>query len=310
MDLPTFILQWKERPLSQWLTAGNRFLPQTASALLVIGIAYQAAKLTWTVIPSAPVGEAPPTLPPPTTRGAAAAGVGSLDLRPVLDAHLFGEAAATGPAPIVETLVDAPDTTLNLTLTGVVSSDDSNDGWAIIDAGRGDANTYYVGDTIDNTGGASLHAVYEDRVLLNRAGRLETLRLPKELSGRVATMGRLPAAPIAQPSRASLQGLITQNASQLTQVIRVAPYLDQGQMVGFRVNPAQNQELFQALGLQNNDIVTDINGMALNDPTAGLQVFESLGEATQANVTVIRNGTPEVLIIDTSQLQQLSEGRQ
>jgi hypothetical protein len=29
-----------------------------------------------------------------------------------------------------------------------------------------------------------------------------------------------------------------------------------------------------------------------------------------ANVTVIRNGNPEVLVIDTTQLQQLSEGRQ
>ncbi|NIW25330.1 MAG: type II secretion system protein GspC [Gammaproteobacteria bacterium] len=310
MDLPTFILQWKERPLSQWLSAGNRYLPQAASALLVIGIAYQAAKLTWTVIPSAPVSDAPPTLPAPAARGTTAESPSGLDLRPVLDAHLFGEAAQTGPAPVVETLVDAPDTTLNLTLTGVVSSEDSSDGWAIIDAGRGDANTYYVGDTIENTGGTVLHAVYDDRVLLNRAGRLETLRLPKELSGRVAAARPRQAAQISQANRASLQGVLTRNASQLSEVIRVAPYLEQGQMVGFRLNPAQNPELFQSLGLQPNDVVTDINGMALSDPSAGLQVFESLGEATQASVTVLRNGTPEVLVIDTTQLQQLSEGRQ
>ncbi len=310
MDLPTFVLQWKERPLSQWLSAGNRYLPQAASALLVIGIAYQAAKLTWTVIPSASVGEILPTLPAPTTRGNAAATPTELDLRPVLDAHLFGEAAATAPTPVVDTRVEAPDTTLSLTLTGVVSSDDSKTGWAIIDAGRGDTDTYYVGETINNTGGASLHAVYEDRVLLNRAGRLETLRLPKERTGRVARTRRPTPTPVAQPARTSLRGTLIDNASQLSQVIRVAPYLDQGQMVGFRVNPAQNPELFQSLGLQPNDVVTDINGMTLNDPSAGLQVFESLGEATQANVTVIRNGNPEVLVIDTSQLQQLSEGRQ
>jgi len=310
MDLPAFILQWKERPLSQWLTAGNRFLPQAASALLVIGIAYQAAKLTWTVLPSAPVPDALPTLPAPAARGPAAASPSGVDLRPVLDAHLFGEAAVTGPAPVVETLVDAPDTTLNLTLTGVVSSDDSADGYAIIDAGRGDANTYYVGDTIENTGGASLHAVYKDRVLLNRAGRLETLRLPKELTGQVATARPRPVAPVSRAAPTSLRGVLTNNASQLSQVIRVAPFLDQGQMVGFRVNPAQDPQLFQSLGLQPNDVVTDINGMTLNDPSAGLQVFESLGESTQANVTVIRNGNPEVLVIDTSQLQQLSEGRQ
>ena len=81
-------------------------------------------------------------------------------------------------------------------------------------------------------------------------------------------------------------------------------------MVGFRLNPAQNRALFDSLGLQPNDIVTDINGTALTDPASGFQVFESLGEATMANVTIIRNGTPEVLVIDTTQLQQLAEGRQ
>ena len=81
-------------------------------------------------------------------------------------------------------------------------------------------------------------------------------------------------------------------------------------MIGFRLNPAQNRAMFESLGLQPNDIVTDINGMALTDPSSGFQVFESLGESTMANVTILRNGTPEVLVIDTTQLQQLAEGRQ
>jgi hypothetical protein len=36
-------------------------------------------------------------------------------------------------------------------------------------------------------------------------------------------------------------------------------------------------------------------------------VFEALGEATMANVTVIRNGVPQLIVIDTSQLQGLGE---
>ena len=41
-----------------------------------------------------------------------------------------------------------------------------------------------------------------------------------------------------------------------------------------------------------------------------LAVFEALGEATMANVTVIREGEAQVLPIDTSQLESLAEGRQ
>jgi general secretion pathway protein C len=307
MDLPKLFLHWKERPISQWLGVGNRILPQTASAILVIGIAYQAAKLTWLAIPGAPVDSPPPVLAPPSA-GAAAGQRGGLDLTPVIEAHLFGEPDAT-PVPVVQTLVDAPDTALSLQLTGVISGDDDTSGWAIIAASRGEAKTYYVGDAIDNTNGAMLHAVYDDRVILNRAGRLETLRLPKELAASAAPRA-MPQMPIAQQPDNSLREVISENASRLTEVIRVAPFIDQGQMVGFRINPAQNRALFDSLGLQPNDVVTDINGMALTDPSSGLQVFQSLGEATMANVTVLRNGTPEVLVIDTTQLQQLGEGRQ
>ena len=122
----------------------------------------------------------------------------------------------------------------------------------------------------------------------------------------------MPQRPVARQAQApeSIRELISENASALTDVIRLAPYIDQGQMVGFRLNPAQNRALFDSLGLQPNDIVTDINGTALTDPSSGFQVFESLGEATMANVTILRNGTPEVLVIDTTQLKELAEGRQ
>jgi len=308
MDLATVILQWKERPFGQWLTAANRYLPLAASAILVVGIAYQLAQLTWVVIPSGPVEVVPPALPPASS-STVATGPG-LDVTAVIDAHLFGEASST-PAPVVETQVDAPDTTLSLQLVGVLTRPDSAEGVAIIAGGQAGEKKYVVGDSIENTGGAVLHSVYDYRVLLNRAGRLETLRLPNELSsppaGRVAARTQMP---MPQAASDSLREVISDNASRLTDVLRFAPYLDQGQMVGYRVNPAQDRSMFESLGLQPNDVITDINGMALNDPSSGLQIFEALGEATMANVTVIRNGNPEVLVIDTTQLQQLSEGRQ
>jgi general secretion pathway protein C len=309
MDLATVILQWKERPLGQWLTAANRYLPSAVSAILVIGIAYQLAKLTWVLIPSGPINTVPANVPTPAPSGAVTTGPG-LDVTAVIDAHLFGQASST-PAPVVETQVDAPDTTLSLQLVGVVAMDDPQSGVAIIADSRSGVKKYNVSNSIENTGGAVLHSVYLDRVLLNRAGRLETLRLPQELSstptGRVAARAPMPMPQVAADS---LREIISDNASALTDVLRFAPFVEAGQMVGYRVNPAQDRAMFESLGLQPNDVITDINGMALNDPSSGLQVFEALGEAKMANVTVIRNGNPEVLIIDTTQLQQLSDGRQ
>ncbi|HWN39332.1 MAG TPA: hypothetical protein VNP02_12595, partial [Gammaproteobacteria bacterium] len=93
-------------------------------------------------------------------------------------------------------------------------------------------------------------------------------------------------------------------------IVRLAPHVQEGQVVGFRVNPGRDRATFDALGLQAGDVVTDINGTLLDDPSQGLQVLQSLGESTQANVTVLRDGVPQVIVIDTTQLQRLQENRQ
>lgn len=307
MDVATHLLQWKEQPPEEWARAANRLLPPIVSALLIIALAYKLAQLTWALFPGVPANQPPPIVNTPIARnGTPQTGV---DFSVITGASLFGVASA-GPPPVDESVVDAPETSLNLELRGIVSSQDSDSGWAIIADGRGLEKTYFVGDTLDNSGGTVLHSVFGNRVILNRAGNLETLSLPKELSSSTVAIAARPQ--IAQPAApaSSLQQVIAQNASRITDILRVVPHIEQGQMVGFRLNPGQSREQFDALGLLPGDVVTDINGTALTDPSRGLLVFEALGEATMANVTVIRNGQPEVLAIDTSQLEGLAEGRQ
>ena len=112
------------------------------------------------------------------------------------------------------------------------------------------------------------------------------------------------------PRSAPLRQVISQNATQITQVMRFAPHVEGGQVVGFRVTPGPEGEVFTSLGLEAGDVVTDINGIQLDDPSRGLQAFEALGESTMANVTILRNGNPQVIVIDTTQLEALGEGLQ
>ncbi|MEE8237570.1 MAG: type II secretion system protein GspC [Gammaproteobacteria bacterium] len=307
MDVATRILQWKEHPPEEWARAANRYLPHIVSALLIVALASKLAELTWTIIPGTPVDAPAPTV------GASAARAGSdaayLDFSSITGSHLFGEASQSVVA-VTETIVDAPDTNLNLELRGTVSFRDSETGWAIIADDRGQDKIYFVDDAIDGGRGTTLHAVYGDRVLLNRAGNLETLRLPKELSSGAPTAAFRPAGPAPVVSPSSLRAVISENASRITNVIRIVPHIEQGQMVGFRLNPGEARGQFDALGLRPGDVVTEINGTSMTDPSRGLQVFEALGETTVASVTVLRNGQPEVLTIDTSQLAVLAEGRQ
>jgi general secretion pathway protein C len=305
MDVAKRLADWKDQPPELWLTTINRYLPPGVTAILVIAIAYQLATLTWTLAP----GSAPVFAPAPRTLNNDTAP--PVDLGVLNGSHLFGEAAQQ-TTPVVAEIVDAPDTTLSLTLKGIVARTSESAGEAIISSSRGEEHTYQVGQTISDADGATLHSVFPDRVLLNRNGRFETLRFPKELTASGTSMG-MPLSPLPQASQSpsgSLREVITDNATRLTDIVRLSPHVQEGQVVGFRVNPGRDRATFEALGLQPGDVVTDINGTVLDDPSQGLQVFQSLGESTQANVTVLRDGVPQVIVIDTTQLQSLQENRQ
>lgn len=310
MDVAKHLAQWQEQSPEQWARAANRYLPTVVTFLLIVAIAYQLSRITWALVPGAVPVAAPAasrTLQNPDTGS-------SSSYATLATAHLFGEAAQQPTQQVVQEVVDAPDTTLSLTLTGIVSHEgDPNGGLAVISNNRGPEKSYQIGQGIENASGTTLHSVYADRVLLNRGDRLETLRLPKELVGAGAPPPRAASpmmSPAASPSNDTLRNVISQNASRLTDIVRLAPHIQEGRVVGFRVNPGRDRESFEALGLLAGDVVTDINGVVLDDAGRGLQAFEALGEATMANVTVLRDGTPTVLVIDTSQLQNLQENRE
>ena len=292
----------------RWARAANRYLPPAVCVLLVLALAWQAARLTWALIPGAPADAPPPVVSPIAPESAAPASR-AVDVTRIMDSNLFGEVSSEPlAAPAAAAVLDAPETTLNLLLKATVSDTlENRRGAAIIASGQVE-KTYTVSDVIEGAGGAQLHAIYNDRVILNRAGRLETLTLPTEYaSGSVGSVYAAPVMPT--PVETTLRSVISDNATRINEIVRVAAHIEQGRMVGFRLNPGGQPEQFAALGFQPGDVVTEINGTAMSDPSRGLQVFESLGESTMANVTVIRDGTPQVLTIDTAQLGELDAAR-
>ena len=254
----------------------------------------------------------PPTSPAPSVIASRPPSTESIatDFTSLASWHPFGEASAVAP-PVVATL-DAPDTTLALVLNGVHALPDPEDSYAFISSGRGEQKLYHSGAVIDGANGATLHSVYGDRVLIDRGGHVETLRFPEpqELAVRAQSPTARLAPPPPQEQPGSLREVISANASRITDIIRAAPHSEGGQMIGYRVTPARNREAFAALGLEPGDVLTEVNGTALNDPASSLQVFESLGEASVATVTVLRDGTPQVVVIDMTQVQNIAENLQ
>jgi general secretion pathway protein C len=314
MDAVKSLADWKAASPEQWLTAANRHLPPVVTIVLVVALAYKLAEITWLMLPGAPVAGPAPVVAPPVSGTAVSTPRPGADYSGLIDSQLFGRAleSAAPPPPAV---VDAPETNLSLRLTGVIAYGDDDLGHAVIQSGRNVERLYVVGQTIEGASGATLHRVYEDRVLLNRSGTLETLRLPKELSNTPPPAMARPAPamqmPVADPiAGGSLREVISANATRFSDILRAAPHIEGGRMIGFRINPGRDRELFASLGLQPGDVVTDVNGIVLDDQSRSIQLFESLGESTIANVTIIRDGAPQVLVLDTSQLENVADGLQ
>jgi general secretion pathway protein C len=299
LNMQELISRWSSQPAEQLAAKASEHLPFWVSLILVILIAYYIARVVWLVYPASDeVLWMPPDITP--SGPATATGNASQNYTAIAEAHIFGVADGK-----VETIVqeseDAPDTRLNLTLRAAISASDNDVAHAIIADDSGQEKVYFVSDPVP--GGATLHRVQIDRVILNRGGVLEALRLPREFEGSKARSQSRRTAPSApNPPPGNLQQLINANAATLSQIIRPQPFMPNGQFKGYRVFPGRNRRQFIALGLRPGDLVTKVNGVELNDPAQGMEVFSTLGTSNQMSVTVERGGRPQELTIDTSKL--------
>lgn len=291
----------------QALATASRVLPPWISLLLVLVIGWQLARIVWMLVPGSAAGD--PVEAPAAAGQLAVSSASTADIRSIADAHLFGQADVEEQPEVVvdEITEDLPDTRLtNLTLKGTIASDIAEESAAIIADGGNKEQVYYVGDPV--TSGAKLHAVYATRVVLNENGQLTNLELPSEFAeGTTPPVRRITNTQRSTNNQRSIQNIVAQNISNLSDVIRPTPYFVNGQQQGYRVYPGRDRRQFAALGLRPGDLIKDIDGQALSDPQQAMQIFQSLGTADQVSVTVERNGQPTTLVLKTSQLDLGSE---
>jgi general secretion pathway protein C len=228
-----------------------------------------------------------------------------LDLGALVGAHLFGTAAITPSGDAS----NAPQTSLSLVLAGVIANSDPSTGIAILGESAAAAKVVLVGETVP--GGAKLHAVYPDRVVLERAGALESLLLPQKRT--LASAAPAPALPAQMPTAGDVQildrmkKLIERDPGVIGDVMRPQPVFAEGKQRGYRVYPGRNRAAFSRLGLRPGDLVTAINGTPLDDPARGNEIFRTLGSSAEARVTVMRSGRQQELTLNMAQVANEAE---
>ena len=63
-------------------------------------------------------------------------------------------------------------------------------------------------------------------------------------------------------------------------------------------SPGRNRTLFSEAGLRPGDLVTELNGVSLDNPTRAFQMLGDLSSATSLNVTILRGGQPQQLSVN------------
>ena len=287
---------WLEgfRPNDHWRSLIATRGPGLLVGVLALALAVQVALLVTDLAGGAP----PPAVP---HWQAHARGV---DLTALLSSHLFGVA----PHSAGSLAEDAPQTSLPLVLTGVIAGSDPSAGLAILGPSPQAVRVYAVGDRVP--GGATLAAVLARKVLLRQNGVLQSLPLPQQETETAAppnTAALTPEQTQAPQFVARMRSLVARRPQILAELLRPEPVFSGGHQLGYRVYPGSNPAAFARLGLQPGDLVLDINGTPLNDPALDQQILATLGDSSEATVTVLRAGQQRVLTLNLAQVEQAAQ---
>ncbi len=284
------VLSLQQADVFRVLQSGNtKWFIRGVNLLLVVWIASLLAALTWGLmtpqgnvrIDDIKVSSLPIEIDPDTQL-----------VRQLPGWHLMGMAASEQAPVVVNTPIDAPDTRLKLRLRGVYVTDESGKARAIIADPKGKEEQYAVGDKLP--GNAELSEVYPDRVILQRNGRYETLRLSPDSKSKRRVAKKSPGKKLAASHERKLREIrqqIKKNPKTLMQVVRPSPHMGKnGTMIGYMLRPGRDPKLFKGLGLRSGDIAVKINNIELNSKESGMQALKSIQSGDNASMTILRDG--------------------
>ena len=253
---------------------------------LVILLAQQLASLSWQILDRSE--QLDPWKPEAT---ASTTSIQEHSPYPQLaNMHLFGKE----PVQVnlsEEALPDpnsVPRSRLSARVTGILASSIPANALAVIKSGRQE-RTYRIGETLQGTN-AEIIDIYPDRVIvLNRSQHEALLLYPDNADQKVV---RRPSGQLA-----GVRQQLISNPASITEYVRISPFLRDGRLAGYQLNPGSRPQLFSTAGLQVNDLAVNLNGFDLTNNSEAMQLMQTLPSLTQISLTIERDGRPHEINI-------------
>ena len=278
------------------------------SVFLIVYIAYLLAQLTWLLVN--PKSGNVNILTTSTQSSTVQKNVSIVDTKRLEALNLFGVYQEQAKIESVQ-VQDAPETKLNLILTGTVASSDKGIAAAVIE-NNGKQETYGIGDKIVGTR-ATLDSVSTDRVLIKQSGRLETLMLDGFKYNKANKKIPQPTVPVKTTDRSNrdvrktnvldqrnnkaltkaasrVKKDINNDPKRIMEYLRISPKREGGKVIGYRLMPGKDPAFFKASGLKSGDVAVVMNGLDLSLPSEAAQALKALKEQQELSLLIDRNG--------------------
>lgn len=221
----------------------------------------------------------------------------------ILERNLFG-AQLTGDVVVAEEVVsDEPltATKLPLRLLGTAAATQEERSRAAIEDKKTKKHMVVaVGDRLQGHPRVQVTAIERTRVILDNAGKPEELVLheddPKRQAVRSRPVGRQARRrPVRNKQETlnerlkKLSGDDGQGISRLLSSARIVPHYEDGKMTGMKVDAIKTDSVFEKIGFQNGDVITEVNGIVVDRLEATNAIFKEFAEAESIE-TVIQRG--------------------
>lgn len=277
--------------MGSWLIMGLNGILLTASCFVVAQIVTQIG------------AEAlePPPVDTETTRIERPVDVSAATPSAILARNLFG-AQLAGDAQVEIEQSDEPlsATKLPLKLLGTIAGTVEGRSRAAIENEKTRGHIVVaVGDRLEDFKRVSVTAIERSRVILNNAGKPEELALHEDMPPR-PTPRKKPArqAKRARPTKDTLndrlKALSGNDGNGIADILssaRIVPEYENGEMLGMKVDAIKSDSLFEKVGLQNGDIITEVNGIVVDRVEATSAIFDELSTADALNIVTSRGGS-------------------
>ena len=204
--------------------------------------------------------------------------------------------------------IDAPckPTTLSIDLLGTIYLGDRMRSLATVkDKSYSEADIYRVGDGIFGNAGVLVAAVERQRLIINNNGVKECIELEKPLPGQQGdgfpgdfggNSGSSPNPGAGGGSEILLESSYVESElgpgfAKIIDAARFVPNTVEGGVNGFKIFAIKGGSLLARIGLQNNDVITQVNDTSLKQVEQGFAMYQALQDDKEVRIQLLRNGT-------------------